>query len=65
MLADPEHQNSLDWLGLGSASEFDPAAFDTPAITKALSKPALTRAAGHQSSGHPEPDLWPDLILAE
>jgi hypothetical protein len=35
--AHPEHQNSLDWLGLGSASEFDPAAFDASAITKALS----------------------------
>ncbi|MFL6126241.1 plasmid pRiA4b ORF-3 family protein [Actinophytocola sp.] len=40
VLADPthpEHANSLDWLGLDSATEFDPAAFDAPAITKALS----------------------------
>jgi len=35
--AHPEHANSLDWLGLDSAAEFDPAAFDAPAITKALS----------------------------
>lgn len=35
--AHPEHQNSLDWLGLTSATEFDPAAFDASAITKALS----------------------------
>jgi hypothetical protein len=40
VLADPmhpEHQNSLEWLGLDSAAEFDPAAFDAPAITKTLS----------------------------
>ncbi|WP_291415265.1 plasmid pRiA4b ORF-3 family protein [Actinophytocola sp.] len=35
--AHPEHANSLDWLGLDSAAEFDPAAFDAPAITKSLS----------------------------
>jgi hypothetical protein len=35
--AHPEHANSLDWLGLDSAAEFDPAAFDAPGITKALS----------------------------
>jgi hypothetical protein len=35
--AHPEHRNSLEWLGLDSATEFDPAAFDGPAITKALS----------------------------
>jgi hypothetical protein len=35
--AHPEHQNSLDWLGLDSATEFDPAAFDATAITKAVS----------------------------
>jgi len=35
--AHPEHANSLEWLGLDSAAEFDPAAFDAPAITKALS----------------------------
>jgi hypothetical protein len=35
--AHPEHANSLDWLGLDSVAEFDPAAFDASAITKALS----------------------------
>lgn len=35
--AHPEHANSLEWLRLGSAAEFDPTAFDAPAITKALS----------------------------
>jgi hypothetical protein len=35
--AHPEHANSLEWLGLDSAAEFDPAAFDAKAITKALS----------------------------
>jgi hypothetical protein len=40
VLADPthpEHANSLEWLGLDSVTEFDPAAFDAPAITKTLS----------------------------
>jgi pRiA4b ORF-3-like protein len=40
VLADPthpEHANSLEWLGLDSAAEFDPAAFDARALTKALS----------------------------
>lgn len=33
----PEHQEQLEWLGLDSASEFDPGRFDAEAITKALS----------------------------
>ncbi|MGB3440020.1 MAG: plasmid pRiA4b ORF-3 family protein [Actinophytocola sp.] len=34
--AHPEHANTLEWLGLDSAAEFDPSAFDAHAITKAL-----------------------------
>ncbi|HEV2779593.1 MAG TPA: plasmid pRiA4b ORF-3 family protein [Actinophytocola sp.] len=40
VLADPshpEHEERLDWLGLDSAEEFDPAAFDAATVTKALS----------------------------
>jgi hypothetical protein len=33
----PDHANTLDWLGIDNAAEFDPAAFDPAAITKALS----------------------------
>jgi hypothetical protein len=39
VLADPthpEHDSTLEWLGLESATEFDPSAFDAAAITKAL-----------------------------
>jgi hypothetical protein len=35
--AHPDHANTLEWLGLDSAAEFDPAIFDASAITKALS----------------------------
>jgi hypothetical protein len=41
VLADPEHPEhagALEWLGLDSAAEFDPTAFDAPAITKALTR---------------------------
>jgi hypothetical protein len=34
--AHPEHANTLEWLGLDSAAEFDPSTFDAQAITKAL-----------------------------
>jgi Plasmid pRiA4b ORF-3-like protein len=39
ILADPrhpEHVERLDWLGLGSATEFDPAAFDLDEVNRAL-----------------------------
>lgn len=36
--AHPEHRNTLDWLGLDKATEFDPAAFDAQAITTALAR---------------------------
>lgn len=39
ILADPghpEHSERLEWLGLGSASEFDPAAFDLGEANRAL-----------------------------
>ncbi|MFC7279465.1 plasmid pRiA4b ORF-3 family protein [Paractinoplanes rhizophilus] len=39
ILADPthpEHEERLEWLGLESAAEFDPAHFDAAAITRAL-----------------------------
>lgn len=40
ILTDPaheEHQDRLDWLGLDSADQFDPAAFDTAQANTALS----------------------------
>jgi hypothetical protein len=40
ILADPrheEHQDRLEWLGLDSADQFDPAAFDTAQANSALS----------------------------
>lgn len=40
VLADPgheDHRERLDWLGLGSASEFDPAAFSPAQVNAALS----------------------------
>ncbi|GHJ40493.1 plasmid pRiA4b ORF-3 family protein [Streptomyces sp. TS71-3] len=43
VLADPhheEHEDRLEWLGLGSADQFDPAAFDAAQVNSALS--ALT-----------------------
>jgi hypothetical protein len=39
-LADPrheEHADRLEWLGLGSAAQFDPAAFDVTEVNDALS----------------------------
>jgi hypothetical protein len=42
ILADPshpEHGERLEWLGLTSAEEFDPARFDATEITRALSEP--------------------------
>jgi hypothetical protein len=41
ILADPshpEHEERLEWLGLASAKEFDPARFDPAEITEALKK---------------------------
>jgi hypothetical protein len=41
IIADPdhdEHRFRLDWLGLDSAAEFDPAAFDLDAVTKRVAK---------------------------
>jgi hypothetical protein len=40
--ADPEHAEALDWLGLGTAEEFDPAFFDKRGVTESL--PPLLRA---------------------
>jgi hypothetical protein len=43
ILADPgheEHDDRLAWLGLKSADDFDPAAFDAEAVNKALSRTA-------------------------
>ncbi|MFD7407717.1 plasmid pRiA4b ORF-3 family protein [Streptomyces sp. NPDC059866] len=40
ILSDPsheEHEDRLEWLGLDSADEFDPAAFDTAQVNSALS----------------------------
>lgn len=39
VLADPdhsEHEDMLEWLGLGNASEFDPAEFDPDEVTSML-----------------------------
>jgi hypothetical protein len=41
VLADPDHpdhEERLEWLGLGDASEFDPAAFDRDEVNQALAK---------------------------
>jgi hypothetical protein len=46
ILADPahdEHARMLEWLGLRSASQFDPAAVDVDEVNAALSSPALGR----------------------
>jgi hypothetical protein len=46
ILADPnhdEHQDMLDWLGLGNASEFDPAAVATEAIDYELALSGSSR----------------------
>jgi len=43
ILSDPEHeehQDRLDWLGLDSAAEFDPAAFDLDAVNRRVTKGA-------------------------
>jgi hypothetical protein len=43
ILADPaheEHHDRLEWLGLNSAADFDPAAFDVETLNKALSRTA-------------------------
>jgi hypothetical protein len=40
ILADPthdEHKERLEWLGLDSGGEFDPAAFDVDEVNEALS----------------------------
>jgi hypothetical protein len=39
--ADPEHAEALDWLGLDTATEFDPASFDKNDVTACL--PPLRR----------------------
>ena len=39
----PEHSNRLEWLGLSSAHEFDPATFDLAAINQNLSKLATVQ----------------------
>jgi hypothetical protein len=49
ILADPaheEHQDRLEWLGLDSADQFDPAAFDPADANAALSGLAAARAGG-------------------
>ncbi len=46
VLADPaheEHEDMIEWLGLDSASEFDPARFDLDEVNGEL---ALVAAAG-------------------
>jgi hypothetical protein len=34
----PDHEDRLEWLGLGSSAEFDPARFDVDAVNRAMSK---------------------------
>lgn len=34
--SDPEHEDMLEWLGIGSAAEFDPARFDLDAVNLRL-----------------------------
>jgi hypothetical protein len=34
--ADPEHEDMLEWLGIGSAADFDPARFDLEAVNLRL-----------------------------
>jgi hypothetical protein len=34
----PEHEDTLEWLGLDHATEFDPASFDAKTVTQALSR---------------------------
>ncbi|WP_439384952.1 IS1096 element passenger TnpR family protein [Amycolatopsis lexingtonensis] len=39
VLADPgheDHEETLEWLGLAAADEFDPAAFDVAAVNRTL-----------------------------
>jgi hypothetical protein len=36
--AHPEHEDMVDWVGLDSATEFDPAHFDAGEVTQALSR---------------------------
>ena len=36
--AHPEHEDRLDWLGLGATAEFDPASFDPDAVTSRLAR---------------------------
>jgi hypothetical protein len=36
--ADPEHQDTLEWLGLHHAADFDPDSFDAETVTQALSR---------------------------
>jgi len=42
----PEHSSMLEWLGLGTAEEFHPAAFDRAEINKRLSTLATVLARG-------------------
>jgi hypothetical protein len=47
ILANPEHeehQSRLEWLGLDSADEFDPAAFDLAAVNNALTSGRRSRS---------------------
>jgi len=49
ILADPaheEHQERLEWLGLNSADEFDPAAFDLAKVNSALAALATVLVKG-------------------
>jgi len=49
VLADPaheEHKERLEWLGLNSADEFDPAAFDLAKVNSALSALATVLVKG-------------------
>lgn len=49
ILADPaheEHKERLEWLGLSSADEFDPAAFDLEEVNSALSALATVLVKG-------------------
>jgi len=49
ILADPaheEHKERLEWLGLDSADEFDPAAFDLAEVNSALSGSATVLVKG-------------------
>jgi hypothetical protein len=44
--ADDEHQDRLDWLGLGNAADFDPDRFDAAAVNRVLGRIDLRSRIG-------------------